>query len=244
VVRPNNKFLFKRDHPYFEQVNAYYAVDFAQTYLRRLGFKNVNAHSQKVGVNAFPDDNSYYNPGDDTIALGRGGVDDAEDVEVIWHEYGHAVQDDQVPNFGVTPRAVAIGEAFGDYFAVALSQSTYAGTRKVPSACVMDWDSTVLPSPPRLQCLRRVDTNLKNADYDEYDSHWSSQIYSRALWDINQSLGRIRATKVIVEANFSMTPATNFAKAAEATIEAARGLYGDAAANKTQQAFADRGINV
>ena len=34
------------------------------------------------------------------ISTGTGGVDDAEDPEVIWHEYGHAIQDDQVPGCG------------------------------------------------------------------------------------------------------------------------------------------------
>jgi Zn-dependent metalloprotease len=243
VVKQNNRFFFKRSNAYFEQVNAYYAVDAVQNYLQGLGFKHVNAHAQRVGTNAFPEDNSYYNPAEDVILLGKGGVDDAEDPEVVWHEYGHAVQDDQVPNFGIGPRARAIGEAFGDYLAVAMSQRTYEGTNRVPSACVMDWDSTFLrPGSTTLQCLRRVDTELTNAEFDSFDPHYSSQIYSRALWDINQGLGRNRATKVIVEANFSLSPATNFRDAAEATVAAARALYTDHAADIATQAFVDRKI--
>jgi hypothetical protein len=30
-------------------------------------------------------DNSYFDPTKDLIRLGKGGVDDAEDLEVIWH---------------------------------------------------------------------------------------------------------------------------------------------------------------
>src|SRR5262249_50188509 len=146
-------------------------------------------------------------------------------------------------NFGITPRAVTIGEAFGDYFAAAMSQRTYAGTAKVPSACVMDWDSTAMrPGAHRLQCWRRLDTNLTNADFDPRDPHGSGQIYSGALWDITQGLGRIRATRAIIEANFSLTPRATFRSGADATVAAVRDLYGDPAAAIAQQAFADRGI--
>lgn len=242
-VRPEHRFLFKRNDGRFEQVNAYYAVDAAQSFLQSLGFKHVNAHAQRVMVNAFPEDNSFYLPGDDVILLGRGGVDDAEDPEVVWHEYGHAVQDDQVPNFGLNAKAAAIGEAFGDYLAVTMSQRTYRGTNRVPSGCVMDWDSTVLrPHSTQLQCLRRVDTNLDMNDFDTFDPHYSSQIYSRALWDMNQNLGRLRATRAIVEANFALNPRSNYKDAAEATVRATRRLYTDQAAATARQAFVDRGI--
>lgn len=49
---------------------------------------------------AFPDDQSFYSPVTDSIQLGTGGVDDAEDADIIWHEYGHAIQDDVIPGFG------------------------------------------------------------------------------------------------------------------------------------------------
>jgi hypothetical protein len=124
-----------------------------------------------------------------------------------------------------------------------MSQRNYRGTAKVPSACVMDWDSTFLrPGSDRLQCLRRVDRNMHNSDFDAFDPHTSSQIYSRALWDMNQNLGRARATKVIVEANFRFTPRINFRNAAEVTVATAKRLYNDRAADITRKAFEDRGI--
>jgi hypothetical protein len=45
-------------------------------------------------------DNSFFRDDKANITLGKGGVDDAEDAEVIVHEYGHSVQDSQVPGFG------------------------------------------------------------------------------------------------------------------------------------------------
>ena len=42
---------------------------------------------------------------------------------MILHEYGHAIQDSQVTNFGSSPEGGAIGEAFGDYWAVTVTES-------------------------------------------------------------------------------------------------------------------------
>jgi len=95
-----NTFTFFRHNNYFEQVQAYYDVTQAQLYLQSLGFMDVNNEPQHIRTNTIPDDNSFYDPSDDTITFGRGGVDDAEDQEVVWHELGHAIQDDQVPGFG------------------------------------------------------------------------------------------------------------------------------------------------
>ena len=62
----------------------------------------MNNESQDFITDKFHGDNSFYIPRQDTISLGSGGVDDAEDAEVTWHEYGHAIQDDQVPRFGTS----------------------------------------------------------------------------------------------------------------------------------------------
>ena len=73
-------------------------------------------------------------------------MDDAEDAEVIVHEYGHAVHDAQVPGFGSSLDAGSIGEAFGDYLAVRSGSGrrprTAAG--KASAACVADWDSRLV----------------------------------------------------------------------------------------------------
>jgi hypothetical protein len=90
---------------------AYYWVTQAQRYIQSLGFGStlqaVNKRQQLLRINQFGGDNSFYSDGTGklTITFGKGGVDDAEDAEVIVHEYGHSVQDNQVPGFGSTPDA-------------------------------------------------------------------------------------------------------------------------------------------
>jgi hypothetical protein len=238
-------FKYNRSNPYFEQVMAYYAIDRQQSYLQRLGFDDVNAESEKIKVDAFPDDNSFYNPSNDTISTGTGGVDDGEDAEVIWHEYGHAIQADQIPAWGGRYEGRAMGEGFGDYMAVTMSQQYGEDTKVTPTACVMDWDATSYTNS-RPHCLRRTDEDkVYPDDLDPLkDSHADGEMWSRALWDINQALGRNKATTIIVEAQFWMTPRETFRQAAKATVDIAEQLYPSDVGVRTDviQAFADRGF--
>jgi Zn-dependent metalloprotease len=230
-------YSYQRADDHFEQVEAYYQLTKAQKYIQTLGFNDVNNEAQDVFTDTIPDDNSFYDTSDDTITYGNGGVDDAEDAEVVWHEYGHAIQDDQVPGFGNSPQAAAIGEGFGDYFAVTMSQPVSKGFN-VP--CVMDWDSTFYTSTVP-HCLRRTDTSKTTADIDG-EPHDDGEIWSRALWDINKALGRNKATSVILEAQFSYRPNTTFAQAATVTVNTANTLYGAAASATVKKAFVARKI--
>ena len=161
---PTNTFLYRRDDDRFEQVMAYFWVNQAQEYLRSLGFgrtlRPVNAESQDVRINQYGVDNSFFWDKHDYLRLGKGGVDDAEDAEVIVHEYGHAVHDAQVPGFGSSLDAGSIGEAFGDYLAVTVGLAAdrqYGWPVRAPRPCVMDWDATFYTSTVP-HCLRRLDT--------------------------------------------------------------------------------------
>ena len=95
---------------------AYYWVTEAQRYIQSLGFgvtrRPVNKESQDIRINQLGIDNSYSWDKHDVLRFGKGGVDDAEDAEVILHEYGHAIQDSQQPDgsFGTSVEAGSIGE--------------------------------------------------------------------------------------------------------------------------------------
>jgi Zn-dependent metalloprotease len=238
----NEVFSYTRTDDRFEQVMSYFDVNGAQTYLQSLGFTDVNASSQKLKPDAFGGDNSFYDPSKDTITFGTGGVDDAEDAEVVWHEYGHAIQDDQVPDFGSNNSAGSIGEGFGDYWAFTMSQADSPDTATTPRACIADWDSVSYTSGTP-HCLRRVDTNLTMTNYSPNgDVHANGQIWSRALRDVNLALGRDTANRIIIEAQFSFTPTTSFQTAAQRTVDAARALYNENTAQTVKAQFAARGI--
>jgi hypothetical protein len=213
-------FIYTRDQDQFEQVMGYFWVTQAQRYIQSLGFKNVNNRRQLLRINQYGGDNSFYRNGTSklTITFGKGGVDDAEDADVIVHEYGHSVQDDQVPNFGASPDAGAIGEAFGDYLAVTVTQP-YTPQSLWP--CVADWDSTSYTSTTP-HCLRRTDGTKQYPVDLVGEVHADGEIWSSALYQMNTALGRDRATKIIIGAQFGFTPTISMPAAAQVTVDYAR----------------------
>src|SRR6185503_15337129 len=173
-----NQFSYTRNNDFFEQVMAYYSITETQKYIHNLGFTNVNNEAQDIKTTGLTDDNSFYDPSADRITFGTGGVDDAEDAEVIWHEYGHAIQDAQVPGFGSSELAGSIGEGFGDYWATTMAEPVADGFHL---ACVADSDSTSYTTKLP-HCLRRVNLNITMDDRTG-EVHHDGQIWSRALWD-------------------------------------------------------------
>lgn len=238
-----NSFHYRRDDDRFEQVMAYYWVTESQKYIQRLGFgitrRPVNMESQDVRINQWGVDNSYSWDKHDVLRFGKGGVDDAEDAEVILHEYGHAMQDSQqTPSgFGFSVEAGAIGEGFSDYWAVTVS-NVLAPTPDAP--CVADWDSVSYTSRVP-HCLRRVDLNLRYPQDLNGSVHHDGQIWSRALWDIRRALGHVAADTIILEGQFDL-PNPTMPQLATSTVAAAQRLYGATAATKVRRAFEARGI--
>jgi Zn-dependent metalloprotease len=241
VNSATHTYLFDRSQVGFEQVMGYYHLTRAQEYIQSLTFTTVNNSAQKYRTTGLSADNSFYDPSTDRITYGKGGVDDAEDAEVIWHEYGHAIQDDQVPGFGSTLEAGSIGEGFGDYWAFTMSSPVSANTATTPLACIADWDSVSYTSGTP-HCLRRVDGTKVYPGSVVGEVHADGEIWSRALFDIFNSLGRTQADTIILEAQFSFAPNTSFTAAAQTIVATAQALYGSSAANACTTAMHARGF--
>jgi hypothetical protein len=237
-----NTFTYHRNDDRFEQVMAYYWVTEAQKYIQSLGFGTgkyppVNMQSQRLRINQFGQDNSFATDHPvDELRFGKGGVDDAEDAEVILHEYGHAIHFSQNFSFA-SEEAGAISEGFGDYWAADVS-SIIAPTPD--PACVADWDSVSYTSTVP-HCLRRVDGNLHYPGDLNGKVHHDGQIWSRALWDIRGALGHVKADTIILNGQFDF-PGTTMTALAASTVAAAQTLYGNGAAKAVKKAFTDRGI--
>jgi len=242
-----NTFRYTRHQDEFEQVMAYYWVTQAQRYIHSLGFgesrRAIDNRPQAVRINQFGQDNSFAtdHPKDE-LRFGKGGVDDAEDAEVILHEYGHAIHFAQNFAFG-SEQAGAISEGFGDYWAVTVADvvsKSLGVPEREPLPCVADWDSISYTSTVP-HCLRRVDTNLHFPADLNGEVHHDGQIWSRALWDIRQALGNVKADTIILQGSFDF-PGTTMPDLANRTVVAAQQLYGNAAAKAVTKAFTDRGI--
>jgi len=244
---PTNTFRYTRHQDEFEQVMAYYWITEAQKYIQSLGFgvsrRPIDNQPQKVRLNQLGFDNSFATD-HPTLELrfGKGGVDDAEDAEVILHEYGHAIHFSQNFSFA-SEEAGAISEGFADYWAVTVADvvsSALGVPEREPLPCVADWDSTSYTSTVP-HCLRRVDRDLHYPADLNGEVHHDGQIWSRALWDIRQKLGNIKADTIVLQGSFDY-PGTTMPELATRTVGAAQQLYGNAAARVVRQAFVDRGI--
>jgi hypothetical protein len=242
-----NTFNYTRHQDEFEQVMAYYWITEAQKYVHSLGFgetrRGIDNVSQPVRIDQWGADNSFTTDHpSNQIRFGKGGVDDAEDAEVILHEYGHALHQGQNFSFA-SEEAGAISEGFADYWAVTVTDvvaKRLGVPEQEPLPCVADWDATSYTSTVP-HCLRRIDTNLHYPADLNGEVHHDGQIWSRALWDIRQSLDNVKADTIILQGSMDF-PGTTMTDLANRTVAAAQLLYGNKAAGAVRTAFANRGI--
>jgi hypothetical protein len=210
----------------FEEASVYAAITGAQTKIQQLGFTDANNRSIPVDVHYDSVDNSFYSSDDHALHFGDGGVDDAEDADIVLHEYGHSIQDNQVPGFGpgvFDTEQGAIGEGFGDFFAgmyyLEHGNATYQANRRY---CIGEWDATSYNDFTGANngsgCLRWIDgTNeFDGTDIGQYpgtptEVHDDGRFWSAAMTCIFEGLGgnvaaRDQTLKLVLAQNAMLVP--------------------------------------
>jgi len=233
----------------FDEVMAYYHLDAAIRYLRSLGYRGRRAIFKRtllVDANGTRQDNAWYDPATRSLVFGTGGIDSAEDAELILHEFGHAMQDAICPEFGQSDQAAAMGEGFGDYFAASYFEAKKTERRYHPT--VMSWNGLLygLDSEFDPPCVRRLDSDRTFAGFEpdaEYP-HDNGEIWAAALWDVRRRLGRDRADRIIIESHFQLDPFTTFARGARAILDANEHLFAGDRRSALERVFRARGIDL
>ncbi|HEY6507573.1 MAG TPA: proprotein convertase P-domain-containing protein, partial [Vicinamibacterales bacterium] len=216
-----DSFRFQRNAQGFEDVMCYYQLDKSQRYIQSLGFTNINNRVQEVdshGVGG--DDNSHYVPSTGRLAFGEGGIDDAEDADVIWHEYGHSMQDNIVPGWGGGQEG-AMGEGWGDYWAGSYSRSlfpTFQPTR------VFTWDGNGETWSGR----PLIDTGLHYPQDCCGEVHDSGTLWCSGLMDCWNQVGRTVMDRIALDHHFALGTSATMADAAHQIIQSDIDLYGGA----------------
>jgi Zn-dependent metalloprotease len=220
VSNASNNFSFDRNSVGFSETMGYYYIDYAERYIQSLGFTNVNNRQQVFSANGTTQDNSFYSPSTKQVTFGTGGVDDAEDGEVVLHEYGHSIQDNQLPGYGSSLEAGSMGEGFGDYWGASVSAQLSNGFQ---DTCAAEWDATSYSStnPP---CLRRLDRTKTYPQSIVGEVHADGEIWSAALWQIRGAIGAARADKVVLQSHFLVSTRASFNEGAQSVVTAARNL--------------------
>ena len=221
IVSPTpDGFKFNRSQQGFEAVNAYYHVSQAYKRLRELGFTSDKLQKIRIDPHGFQgQDNSHYSPSGNWISFGTGGVDDAEDADVIWHEYGHAIQYSFSPTWGGGETA-ALGEGYSDYWAASHSRAVNQWTPADDQYWwVYKWDGH---NP--FWAGRRVD-DAHTYPFENPSPHLAGQVWSTALMGIRQDLGRDVADRLVLKSIFYLGYGSTAVDAANAVIQADRDLY-------------------
>jgi len=238
VKRTSLKFLFKREDRAFKEVMVYYHIDKVQRYIQELGFDNVLNKPIAVDVDGEKGDNSFYLQNSKSLLFGTGGVDDAEDAEVIVHEYGHAVQDAIIPGFGPEGEALAMGEGFGDYLAASFfANNKPANFRPTFGSWDAHFDGSGKP-----KCLRRLDSKKKYPKDMHEEEHDDGEIWSSCLWEMRTALGGKQTDKLVIAHHFLLTPKATFKDAANALITTDKNLNRGANEKMIRDVFTERGI--
>lgn len=252
---------YNREQDGFEDVNAYFHINRNQRYLQTLGYAGprqiapyavpVDAHAQ-VGQDNSLFLPSFTTPGIGTLYFGEGGTDDAEDADIVVHEYAHALHEWIAPGtFGGTfsEQSRAMAEGFADYWAFSQHYEARRRTGRDPF-CIGDWDARCdgdgCAYPPGSNCLRRVDSPRTMADYETGDApgvdYRNAQIWSSALREIHVAIGKRPADTIIIESLFGAPPRPTFAVIAQRMLAVDRQMYGGAHADVLCAAFTSRGI--
>jgi subtilisin-like proprotein convertase family protein len=267
VVPPDGSasLLFDRENDGFEDVNAYFHIDRSQQYLQSLGYhgdRAVAAYSIPVDAHAAGGaDNSFFIPsgaqaGRGALFFGEGGTDDAEDADLLVHEYTHAIHEWIAPGtFGgaFASESRALAEGMADYWAY----STHAAARRASGRdpfCFADWDArcSLDDSSQRCayaagaDCLRRLDSTITMAGYVFDDAqgveHRNGAIWSSALRQIHDHIGKRVIDTILIESLFEAPPRPTFAVMALRLLEADRLLYQGTYAGAICSAMFTRGI--
>ena len=228
-----------------DEVNAYFHVNRAKEYLNSLGHTGVMSYS--IAIDAHDGaigDQSYYSPSGRELHFGQGGVDDAQDADVVYHEYGHAIQDDQVSGYGLSAEGGATGEGFGDYWAAAITDSSSCDPA-LGAACVAGWDAVSYnpyTGAVGSGCLRRLDSAHQYPEDFVWEVHDDGEIWGAALWSLRAQLGGPTVDRLVVQAHSYLTANADFIDAADGLLSADVALFGGANAGAIHGAMQARGI--
>jgi hypothetical protein len=192
-LQPNELLApINRSMPIFEAANVYYHINQFINYLDTIGYKQL-VRPLIVDPHAFNGiDNSAYTPYGlvHNLQFGTGGVDDAEDAQVIIHEFFHSLVQSASPYSRGPAERNSIEEGICDYLCMMYS-NRLSGTNET---AVFSWDG-------HNEFFHGFELNSKKNYILDYagNSNQDREIWSSVLYNIQLSLGDEIANTLILE---------------------------------------------
>ncbi len=214
VTSLNPDFQFTRSQDGFEDVNAFYHINVYHDYVQQLGFDNIVDYPIWVDTHAMGGaDNSNFSAAGTPprLSFGEGGVDDAEDADVVIHEYGHAISHSAAPGTNSGTERTALDEAIGDYFAASYSKSINP----------FNWENMFSWDGHNEFWNGRVVESNKNYPEDlQNNLYKDAEIWSSTMMQIMDNIGREKTDEILIEAMYSFSTNMTMSDAACLVIQA------------------------
>jgi hypothetical protein len=213
---------FSRSDSEFEMINVLYHIYEWKQRMASLGYGGMVNYAIPVDVNAYGGaDQSAFDFGTSPPRLyfGEGGVDDAEDADVVVHEYGHAMAYGAAPGTNIGVQRQALEESICDYWAVSWSriQSPY----RWPLVFTWDGHNEFWSGRSAVNSQQKMYPGLT---FTGPYSHTSVMV--DALVRGRQRVGASIMDGLVMEALYSLTSSTTFKQFAEAVLHADTVKYG------------------
>lgn len=234
VVQANGQFFFNRNETGFEDVNVLYHLTHFHDYISSLGYDTLMSMGVLVDAHAqFGADNSVFsrNGGNPTLRYGTGGVDDAEDADVIIHEYAHGLSWSANGNDNFITERSALDEGVADYFATSYSHQLAS----FHSDQVFNWDGH-----NEFWGGRKSNSNLNypvSAGIYTIGEIWNSAM--SAIWS---DLGATITDKLMLESLHFFSNSTTLPQAALYVLQSDSLLFGGQFHNTICSRFQERHI--
>lgn len=236
VTSSTSSFLFNRSQAGFEETNGYYFITTQRQYVGSLGFSpkwNGNNY-MRFDAHGTSADNSWYNTSSKYLIFGNGCVDDAEDQDVILHEYAHALHDALMVGSITSGWVRGISEGSGDFMAVSYRRtlSSYQQNKVFP------WDGIG-------QCWsgREIKSNVV------YPNDWTNYYTGGTVWastmlDIENysDMGRNVTTKLLLKSFNYANSSTIVPDQVYYMMKADQTLYSEAHLKSLGKGFENRGF--
>lgn len=238
VTRTDDQFLYNRSESGFEDMNIIYHITKQRLHIAFLGYPNLPNYQIQVDPHANNgQDNSFFDFGQGPpyqLLFGEGGIDDAEDADVILHELTHAVVYEASPSNSPVTERECIEEALGDYFAASYSRSI----NNFQQDKVYTWDGNSTWSGRQVSSSKLYN----QVSFIGGNIYEHTDLFADALMHIYDNIGRGATDQLVLESIFCLSDLTTMPQFAGFMIQSDSALNNGANYSTILTAFQNRNI--